>query len=63
MRRPESERGRKWRARAKECRTIAERCNNAETRETILRMADGYERMAEHADRSDGDAAGSPGAD
>jgi hypothetical protein len=63
MRRPGSKRGRKWRARAEECRTIAECCNNAETRETMLRMADGHERMAEHADHSDGDAAGSPGAD
>jgi hypothetical protein len=50
-------------ARADECRTIAECCNNAETRETMLRMADGHERMAEHADHSDGDAAGPPGAD
>ena len=61
MRLPESKRGRKWRARAEECRTIAERCNNAETREMMLRVASGYDRMAEHADR--GDAAEPSGTD
>jgi hypothetical protein len=33
-----------WRDRAEEARTLAEKMGEAEVRETLLRIADGYER-------------------
>ncbi len=43
--------GRAWRARAAECRAIADTFQNPETREKMYVMAADYERMAENADR------------
>ena len=43
--------GRAWRARAEECRAIADTFENPETRAKMLAVAADYERMAENADR------------
>ena len=50
--------GRAWRARAAECRAIADTFENPETREKMYRIADDYERMADNADRRQQEAAG-----
>jgi hypothetical protein len=39
-----------WRDRAQDARTLAERMNEADVRETLLRIADDYERSAGRAD-------------
>jgi hypothetical protein len=47
-----------WKTRAKEARVIAQRIPHAESRETMLRIANDYERMAELAEerlRTSGD--------
>jgi hypothetical protein len=38
-----------WRSRAEEARTIAEQLSDPESKRTMLRIADDYERLAEHA--------------
>jgi len=40
-----------WRARAEECRAIADSFDNPETRAKMYMVAEDYERMAEHADQ------------
>jgi hypothetical protein len=40
-----------WRARAEECRAIADTFENPETRAKMYVIAEDYERMAERADR------------
>lgn len=50
MGRIENHDGRAWRARAEECRAIAETFQNPETRERMYLMAAEYDRMAERAD-------------
>jgi hypothetical protein len=57
MSRIENHDGRAWRARAEECRAIADTFDNPETRAKMLAVAAGYERMAEHADRREQAAA------
>ena len=42
--------GKHFRARAEECRTIAELFSNPETRAKMLKVAADYERMADSAD-------------
>jgi len=39
-----------WRARAEEARSVAEQLSDPESKRTMLRIADDYERLAEHAD-------------
>jgi hypothetical protein len=39
-----------WRERAEEARTLADQLSDPESKRTILRIANGYERMAEHAE-------------
>jgi hypothetical protein len=39
-----------WRARAEEARTIAEEMTDIEARAAMLRIADGYDRLAQHAE-------------
>jgi hypothetical protein len=39
-----------WRARAEECRTLAEQMNDAEARRIMLGIVDSYERLAERAE-------------
>jgi hypothetical protein len=58
MGRIENHDGRAWRARAEECRAIADTFDNPETRAKMLAVAAGYDRMAEHADRREQAAAG-----
>ena len=42
-----------WRARAEEARTLADQMGDEKSKQTMLRIAADYERMAEHAaDRS-----------
>jgi len=41
----------KLRDRAEECRVIARTYGDTETRKKMLHIADGYDRMAEHAER------------
>ena len=57
MGRIENHDGRAWRARAEECRAIAETFENPETRAKMLAVAADYERMADNADRSEQAAA------
>jgi hypothetical protein len=38
-----------WRSRAEEARTMAEQLSDPESKRTMLRIADDYERLAEHA--------------
>ena len=58
MSRIENHDARAWRARAAECRAIADTFGNSETREKMYRVAADYERMAENADRREREAAG-----
>jgi hypothetical protein len=51
MARIENHDGKAWRARAEECRAIADTFQNSETREKMYLMAADYERMAENADQ------------
>jgi hypothetical protein len=51
MGRIENHDGRAWRARAEECRAIADTFENPETRAKMLAVAAGYERMAENAEQ------------
>jgi hypothetical protein len=46
-----------WRARAEECRAIADTFDNPETRAKMYRVAADYERMAERAERRAQEAA------
>jgi hypothetical protein len=41
---------RKWRMRAEEIRVLAEDMEDAEAKSIMLRMADDYDRRAEHAE-------------
>ncbi len=50
--------GRAWRARAEECRAIADTFQNPQTRAQMYRMAEDYERMAERAEEREREAAG-----
>ena len=43
--------GKGWRARAEECRAIADGFENPDTRAKMLAVAAGYDRMAESAER------------
>ena len=56
MGRIEKHDGRAWRARADECRAIADTFQNAETRAKMHLVADDYERMAERAERREQEA-------
>ena len=58
MGRIEKHDGRAWRARAEECRAIADTFDNPETRAKMFAVAAGYERMAEHAEQCEQAAAG-----
>ena len=51
MSRMENHDGKAWRARAEECRAIADTFDNPETRAKMYLVAEDYERMAEHAER------------
>jgi hypothetical protein len=51
MARIENHDGKAWRARAEECRAIADTFQTPETREKMYLMAADYDRMAENADR------------
>ena len=42
---------RSWRARAEECRSLAEVFSNPQTRDRMLRIAGGYDEMAQAAER------------
>jgi hypothetical protein len=42
---------RHWRSRAEEMRVLAEDMNDTETRRTMNRLADGWEKMADRAER------------
>jgi hypothetical protein len=57
MGRIENHDARAWRARAEECRAIADTFDNPETRAKMLAVADDYERMAENAERREQAAA------
>jgi hypothetical protein len=39
-----------WRARAEEARTLADEMSDETSRHVMLQIADGYERLAEHAE-------------
>jgi len=41
----------RWREHAKEARSIAEQLNEPESSRMLLRIAERYERLAEHAER------------
>ena len=62
MARIENHDGRAWRARAAECRAIADTFQTPETREKMYLIAADYERMAENADRREQEMAASGGA-
>ena len=51
MSRIENHDARAWRARAEECRAIADTFENPETRAKMYLVAEDYERMAENAER------------
>lgn len=57
MGRIENHDGRAWRARAEECRAIADTFENPETRAKMLAVAADYERMAENAEQREEAAA------
>ena len=40
-----------WLGQAEEARTLAEQMNEAESKQTMLRIAQDYERLAAHAER------------
>jgi len=42
----ETDRARRWRMRAEECRTLADTVINEDSRGTLLRIAGGYDRLA-----------------
>jgi hypothetical protein len=46
-----------WRDRAEETRVLAERMGNADARDTMLRIARGYDRLAARAARAEASAA------
>jgi hypothetical protein len=48
---PDQHDSRSWRARARECRALAEVFSNPQTRARMLTIAVGYEEMAEAAER------------
>lgn len=56
MGRIEKHDGRAWRARAEECRALADTFHNPETRAKMYLMAEDYERMAERADMREQEA-------
>jgi hypothetical protein len=56
MGRIENHDGKAWRARAAECRAIADTFKNAETRAKMYAMAEDYERMADRAERREQEA-------
>ncbi len=58
MGRKENHDAKAWRARAEECRAIADTFENAETRAKMYLVADDYECMAENAERRAREAAG-----
>jgi hypothetical protein len=39
-----------WRSRAEEARAIADEMSDIEARAAMLRIADGYDRLAQHAE-------------
>jgi predicted secreted protein len=45
-----------WRDRAEETRVLAERMGDADARETMLRIARGYDRLAARAARAEASA-------
>jgi len=49
--RPYADNPRLWRERAEEARVHAEQMHDPEARETMLSIAEGYEKMAEHAEQ------------
>ena len=51
MGRIEKHDGKAWRARAEECRAIADTFDNPETRAKMYLVDEEYERMAENAER------------
>lgn len=57
MVRSEHRDSRSWRARAEECRSIAETFSNPQTRARMFRMAGEYDRLAELAEQREVDAA------
>ncbi len=58
MSRIENHDARAWRARAEECRAIADTFDNPETRAKMYGVAADYERMAENAEWRAQEAAG-----
>ncbi len=60
MARPEHRDSRSWRARAEECRSIAETFSNPQTRARMFRMAADYERLAELAEQREAALAAQP---
>jgi hypothetical protein len=61
MARIEKHDARAWRARAEECRAIADTFTSAETRAKMYLVADDYDRMAEDAERAKEAADGAKG--
>src|SRR5262245_60564381 len=61
MGRIENHDGKAWRARAEECRAIADTFENPETRVKMYDVADEYERMAERVERRAQEAADAAG--
>jgi hypothetical protein len=57
MGRTENHDGKAWRARAEECRAIAETFDNPETRAKMHLVAADYEQMAQNAERREQEAA------
>jgi len=57
MSRIDSHDAKAWRARAEECRAIADTFENPETRAKMYMMAADYERRADRADRRKREAA------
>jgi hypothetical protein len=57
MGRIENHDGRAWRARAVQCRAIADSFDNPETRTKMYGVAADYDRMAEHAERRERECA------
>jgi hypothetical protein len=57
MGRIENHDGKAWRARAEECRAIADTFDNPETRAKMYRVAEDYDRLADDADRRAKDTA------
>ena len=61
MGRIENHDGKAWRARAEECRAIADTFNNPETRAKMYAVAADYELMAERAEQCEAPPAKSAG--